>query len=222
MAENRQERNALLVGATGLIGGLLLERLLMSSRYKSVITLTRRPLSVTHSKLKNLVVDFDHLKENTPEFTCDDVFLCLGTTLKKAGSKAAFRHVDYELTLACAKLALDRGCSRAFLISSVGADPKNRSFYLKVKGEIEAELSKLPFQALHIFRPSFLIGKRTENRPLERIFHPLMQSISPLMKAGLEKFRPIEAETVTHAILKATESESIRTRIYSFKDMKPR
>ncbi len=131
------QRKALLAGATGLIGGHVLDLLLADPAYGEVIALVRRPLDVEHDKLTGLVVDFDRLDEMPDPPAADDVFCCLGSTMKKAGSKAAFRKVDHDYVVATARLGLAGGARRFLLVSAVGAGASSRNFYSRVKGEAE-------------------------------------------------------------------------------------
>ena len=193
-------RTALIAGASGLVGGQCLRLLLESNRYQRVVALTRRVLPVAHAKLSGEVVDFVHLDKVEK---ADDVFCALGTTMRQAGSQEAFRNVDFDHSKRLAELALAAGAKRFVLVSAVGADPGSRSFYLRVKGELEAALSTLPFEALHIFRPSLLVGARTERRPGEALTIIAAQIVEFTLVGKMRRYRPIAAETVAAAMLAA-------------------
>ena len=170
-------RTALIVGGSGLVGRFCLQALLEDPAYGSVISLARRELPIpANPKRVQKVLPFETLAAlDLPPM--DDVFCALGTTIRKAGSQQAFRCVDYDLPLAVADHALKFGARQFVLVSSIGADARSKNFYLRTKGELEDMLRRLPFKALHIFRPSFLIGKREESRLGESIAIPLAKAL---------------------------------------------
>src|SRR6266404_4453976 len=157
---------ALIVGATGLIGGYCLKTLLARGDYQSVIALTRRKLGAQDPRLVEMRVDFDKLDEIDP-FPAADVFCALGTTIRRAGSQHAFLKVDFEYARNVAARSSAAGAKQFVLVSSVGADPKSGNFYLRVKAELEKAIGALPFESVHFFRPSLLTGKRAEWRLTE-------------------------------------------------------
>ncbi len=196
-------RIALLAGGTGLVGGACLRALLQHPEYEKVYLLTRRNVpGLTHPKLSQCVVDF-----NAPEGlklpASTDVFCALGTTIRKAGSQQAFRHVDFEIPLAIARLSLQTGARNFALCSSVGADPASRNFYLRTKGELEQALRALPFQGLRIFRPSILVGDRPESRPGEFLGAAVGRILRFIMLGPLRRYRPVAAEEVGRAMVAA-------------------
>jgi uncharacterized protein YbjT (DUF2867 family) len=151
-------RNVLIAGSSGFIGGLLLRRVLAEPGVARVACLVRRPLGAAAGKARSVVTDF-----SAPPEDLDDayhaVFLCLGPTAKRAGSPAEFHRVEHDLTVTVARWAAERGAYLCAYVSSVGADPRSRNFYLRTKGETEASLAAIGFTALHCFRPSFLTGR---------------------------------------------------------------
>jgi uncharacterized protein YbjT (DUF2867 family) len=199
------QRTALLVGATGLIGDGLLELLLEDEYYDKVIVLARRRLTFDYPTLVQHIVDFNALEVSASLVQANDVFCCLGTTIKKAGSREAFRKVDYEYPLKIAELAAAQGAEQFLMVTALGADPNSRIFYSRVKGETEQAISRLPFRAIHIFRPSILIGDRRESRPGERIGIAAMKFFSFLMVGSWRKYRPIRAELVARAMIAAAK-----------------
>ena len=198
-AEASPSRTALVVGATGLVGGLLLRRLLDAGRHASVAAAVRRPLGFAHPRLKEVLVDFEQAEPGAWP-AADDAFCCLGTTRARAGSPEAFRRVDFDYALASARLSLERGASQFLLVTAVGADPGSPFLYPRTKGELEAAVSALPFKAVHIFRPSMLLGERLERRRAERAGQALMKAAAPLMLGPLRKYRPIEARDLAWAL----------------------
>ena len=197
------ERIALLAGATGLVGGHCLDRLLTEPAYTRVITLGRRPLDRADPKLEQRVVALDRLGTAGVEFPrATDVFCCLGTTMKQAGSEAAFRQVDFTFIVSLASLALGAGAKQFLLVSSLGANPTSRIFYSRVKGETEAAVTALPFEGRQVFRPSILIGERREHRAGESIGAAVMRGTAFAMVGPMRKYRPIAAATVAEAMVR--------------------
>jgi len=192
-----ENRTALVAGSTGLIGSQLLELLLADSSYSKVIALSRKPLSITNSKLENRVVEANQLM-NHPELKADDVFCCLGTTIKQARTQEAFRKVDFDYPLELANILKANGASQFFLVSALGADKNSRIFYNRVKGEVEEAISMVGYFALHIFRPSLLIGPRKEARSGEdaaKLFYKLFGFLIP------DKYKGIESIKVARAMI---------------------
>lgn len=198
-------RSALLLGATGLVGGHCLALLLAHPAWSRVVVLGRRTLPREHPKLEQHVVDFDQLDSHTECFGAEDVFCCLGTTIKQAGSEEAFRRVDFGYVTQAARVASTRGAEQFGLVSALGADADSRVFYNRVKGEAEDAVRALPFQSVHILRPSLLLGKRKEFRLGERIAEAATRPIRPLMRGPLRRFRPIPARAVAAALVRLAE-----------------
>lgn len=207
-------RSALLVGATGLIGTHCLDLLLDDDEYHTVTTLGRRPLGRTHPKLTHHVVDFDALEDHEEVIAGQDVFCCLGTTMKNAGSEAAFRKVDFEYPLAVGHHALANGAEQYLLISSLGASPDARVFYSRVKGQIEQAIVALGYEGTYIFRPSLLLGDRKESRLGEQISELALRVLKPLLIGGLRKYRGIEARAVAGAMIDLAKQQPGGHQIY--------
>lgn len=200
-------RVALVAGGSGLVGSALLPLLLGAPEYARVHALSRRALPLEHGRLANRVVRFDApLEPQLKGLKCQDAFCCLGTTLRAAGSPAAFRRVDHDLVVAYARAALAFGAERFVLVSSVGADPDARNLYLSVKGDAEVAVEALRFRSLQIMQPSLLQGVRRERRPLELIAQPLLLLIAPLLLGPWSRYRPISAADVAAAMLAAARS----------------
>ncbi len=198
-------RTALLLGATGLVGGELLSLLLADGEYHQVTVLVRRNLSVTNPKLVQRLVDFDNLAKAADAFGTDDVFCCLGTTIKKAGSQDAFRKVDYTYPLESARLAVRQGAKQFLLITALGANARSAIFYNRVKGEVEEAVGQLPLNGFHVFRPSLLLGDRQESRLGEKIASAVMGPMDFLLAGPLKKYRGIHARTVAQAMLRTAK-----------------
>jgi uncharacterized protein YbjT (DUF2867 family) len=191
-------KTALLAGATGLVGSFVLEELLRDSRYATVVALTRRPLAVRHTKLQNIITDFDRLDEQAGQLKADDVYCCLGTTIRKAGSRQAFCTVDHHYPLRLARLTLSQGATCFLLVSALGANPASRIFYNRVKGQAEEDLKKVGFTTLHIFRPSLLLGPRQEPRPGEDAAKWVYKIFGALIP---RRYKAIHARAVAKAML---------------------
>ena len=192
---------ALVAGATGLVGGECLSRLLADARYGRVWALARRPLP-EHPRLTTLPADYESLAPLPLELEGGDVFCCLGTTIGKAGSAEAFRRVDYDYVLALARRAAERRARTFLLVSSSGANAGSRLLYPRVKGEAERDVAALPFRSVRLLRPSLLLGKRAESRPAEALGRAMAPLLSRLMIGPLKKYRPIEADVVARAMLR--------------------
>lgn len=196
-------KSALLVGASGLVGGHCLQFLLEESSYTRVVVLVRRPLSIAHDKLVQHVVDFSEMETLGEYLTADDVYCCLGTTIKKAGTQEAFRKVDFDYPIKIAALAQHCGAAQFLLISSLGADPHSRIFYNRVKGEVA--IQKILFTAFHVFRPSLLLGERTEHRAGEKAGAFIMSGLKYALAGPLKKYRAIQARDVAKAMVRVAQ-----------------
>jgi uncharacterized protein YbjT (DUF2867 family) len=212
-------RIALLAGATGLVGGHLLQDLLDSADHARVYAVTRRPLGREHPRLANRIVQFDRLESQLKGTVCTEAYCCLGTTIADAGSQEAFRQVDLEYVLAFARAARAAQAQRFVVLSSVGADPGAKNFYLRVKGEMEQAVSALGFPALDILQPSLLLGWRRQMRPLELAGRLFMPAINPFLVGVRENWRGISARTVARAMLAAARSSRRGTYRYTYAAM---
>lgn len=199
-------RTALVIGSTGLIGGFAVAGLLASSRYSHVKVFVRRRLDIEHHKLEQHLVDFDKPEDYAHLVKGDDLFCCIGTTMKNAGSKEAFYKVDHTYAVSFAKMAARNGVSQLLLISSLGAASRSSNFYLKVKGEVEDAVKELGFSSLVIFRPSMLLGPRREFRLGEMIGKIFMRAFFIFFIGTLRKYRAIHAETVALAMVQVALS----------------
>jgi uncharacterized protein YbjT (DUF2867 family) len=189
-------RIALLAGATGLVGRELLPLLLDDSEIAEVVVLSRRALATPHPKLQQGIVAFDMLEDFVLP-PVDDVYCCLGTTMRQAGSREAFREVDLVYPVTIARMAMAAGATRCYFVSAMGADAGSRVFYNRTKGELERELMRLELRTVYAFRPSLLVGDRPEFRAGERIALALARPLSFLLPP---KVRPVAAADVARAM----------------------
>jgi uncharacterized protein YbjT (DUF2867 family) len=205
-------RDLLLAGATGLVGGLVLRRLLSTRSFDgTVYAPVRRAPEVAHPRLVPLQTDFApgsgdlQLAREIEKRAARPLHAyvsCLGTTIRTAGSREAFIAVDRELVLRLAQLAYEHGARHAILVSSVGASRQSGNFYLRVKGEVEDAMARIGFARLDLIQPGLLLGPRAERRPAERLFQAMAPAINALMLGGLQRYRSIPADEVAAAIVK--------------------
>jgi len=197
----RNDRTALIAGASGLVGRELIATLLADPRYGAVLSIGRRNQSIEHPKLKQLIVDFRAIPTLPP---VEDVFIALGTTLKVAGSQASMRAVDVDAVVAAASAAKAAGAQRLGVVSSMGANAKSRMFYIRIKGEMEEALEQLGFVQTVIAQPSQLSGPRETlgqpDRIAERVALIAMRLVRPLIPAN---YQPIAAKDVAAALVAA-------------------
>ncbi|MCA1764271.1 MAG: NAD(P)H-binding protein [Cryomorphaceae bacterium] len=199
---------AAVAGGTGLIGSYLLKALNKDRDVQSVIALSRSE-HTDFEKVKWRNADLGVVEDIADQIKgCKTAFCCLGTTMKKAGSKDAFRTVDKSYVLNFARAAQKAGINCFAVVSAIGADPNSSVFYNKVKGETEEELKKMGFDQLVIAQPSILLGARKEKRFGEKVGQILMQAVSPLLVGSLKKYKPIRSKDVANAILKSSKNPS--------------
>lgn len=196
----KSRKTALLIGATGLVGRAVLNILKQHPAYEQVIVFTRRPIGVKDPKVKVQVIDFEQLISQEPLFCGDDLFLCLGTTMRQAGTRAAFVKVDLTYNLIICRMAAANKVSQLILLSAVGAKVDSTFFYNRVKGALEDEIKSLPFWAIHILQPATLLGERETTRPMELVAGKLSYWIDKsFFKLG--KYKPVDASQVAQAMV---------------------
>lgn len=194
--------HATIIGATGLIGGHLLELLLDDPSFTTVRILIRRPLEINHPKLEKKLVDFSDLESLRLALEGTDVIFCtIGTTIKKMkGDKEAYRKIDYDIAVHAAQSGKANGCEKYVLVSAVGANSKSSNFYLKLKGEIEEAVQASGMNDVYILRPSLLLGNRKEFRLSEKLASWLMPLFAFILPA---RYRPVKASEVAKAMINA-------------------
>lgn len=202
------ERIALIVGATGLIGGECVRQALSLGIYSEVIVFGRRKLSLAHSRLTQIVGPLSDAKELLKGCKAQDVFCCLGTTIKKAKTKSNFKTVDYQYPVEIAEIMRNNGAEHFCVVSAAGANPQSYFFYNRVKGELEKSLESLGYPYLTIMRPSLLTGDREEYRLGESVSAAVGALIKPLMKGALLEVSPVEAQKVAQVMV--NEAEKIK------------
>jgi uncharacterized protein YbjT (DUF2867 family) len=206
-------RTALVLGATGLVGGLCVELLLEDPAWSRVAVVARRPSGRRHLRLAEVVADFERLDEHADAFAVDAVFCCLGTTIRKAGSREAFLRVDHDYPVAAARLASGRGARRFLLVTALGANAGSRVFYNRVKGEVERDVAALPFEGVALLRPSLILGPRAERRTAEALAQRLAPLAAPLLAGPLRKYRAVDAAAVARAMVRLARDGFRGTRV---------
>ncbi|MDT8861913.1 NAD-dependent epimerase/dehydratase family protein [Alkalihalobacillus sp. MEB130] len=203
------QKTALVIGATGLIGRSLVSKLIERNEYKRIYVFVRKEVEYHDEKIIVHVRLFEHVSSD--DFpVVDDVFCCIGTTMKKAKTKEAFKQVDYEFPLQFAKEALAKGATQFLVISSIGASSRSSFFYSRVKGEMEKEVMKLAYSHIHIFRPSLLLGQRSEIRVGEKMGEWGAKLAKPILRGKWAKYGAISGETVAEAMIHAALTPSKR------------
>ena len=208
------QKTALLAGATGLIGSQLLPLLLASERYDKVIVVGRKSVPTIHPKLVQVITELDKLEDARLKLIADDVYCCLGTTMARAGSQTAFFKVDFSYVVQLAALAAGNFAAQFLVVSSMGADAESRVYYSRVKGEMEAAVRQAPFRAVHIFRPSLLLGERAAPRLGERLGAVVLGALRPLLRGPLRKYRPVAGAAVAAAMLRAAREDGSGVQVH--------
>ncbi len=205
---------AILCGGTGLIGSHIVHYLLSNNAYSKIVHLGRKKLAVESDKLVQYTVDFGQYVSYAPLLKGHDLYICLGTTMAKAGDKESFKKVDYTYVMNIAKAALDNGVNQILLVSSVGANPNSRIFYNQVKGELERDISKLNFWSVHIFQPSILLGERPESRFGESVAKVIGKGLDFVLGGLLTKYKPVEADVVAKAMVNVAQKLEPGIHVY--------
>ena len=188
-------------------------QLMADKRYTGIKVFGRRDPGVTSEKLVSRIVDISEIKSYSSEITGDELYICLGTTIKKAGSVEAMEHADRDVPSEIAKTARDNGVSSIAVVSSIGADSASRNYYLRIKGEMETEIAGNGFGRTVIVRPSMLLGKRNEFRFGEEVGKGLMKTLRFLFVGRLRKYRGIEAADVAASMIRLLNTSPKPDRI---------
>jgi uncharacterized protein YbjT (DUF2867 family) len=205
-------KTALIAGSTGLIGNHLLRLLLDAKEYHVVKAITRRDPGIKHQKLQIITADFKSLIDSEPHLKADDVFCCIGTTMKAAGSKDAFEEIDLKYPSLLATLSSAHGARHFGLVSALGADKSSSFYYNQVKARAEEAIGNIPFPSIHIYRPSLLLGDRSEIRPAEEAAKVVYKVLNFMIPA---KYKGIEAAAVANAMFHFAQREDTGTHIHA-------
>lgn len=203
-------RTALIFGSTGLIGNLLLEELINSEMYQAVKIFVRQATGISEPKVEEIVTDFSNPELISAKVTGDDLFICLGTTIRKAGSVAGMEKIDRDLPVNIAEMACKKEVKRIAVVSSIGADVNARNYYLRIKGEMEKGIMAMNFENIAVVRPSMLLGERNERRAGEMVGKVMMMTFSPLLAGKLKKYRAIHGRDVARAMISILKNEQVK------------
>jgi uncharacterized protein YbjT (DUF2867 family) len=204
-----ETRTAIVFGATGLVGSSLIGELCNSEIYGLIRVFVRnKTVFSENEKIKEYIINFSHLKDYAELIKGDDLFICLGTTIKKAGSVRRMEEIDCELPLEIAALASVNSVEKVAVVSSLGADSRSSNYYLRIKGEMEKGLMKLNFRTIIILRPSILLGERAEKRTGEEIGKAFMKFSAMFLVGRLAKYRGIDGGKVARAMVRAINEKS--------------
>jgi uncharacterized protein YbjT (DUF2867 family) len=213
------KKTLLLLGATGLVGGECLKRLISDDHYRRIVVLTRSAISEAFrkAKIEHHVINFDRIGEHKSLLKADHVLCALGSTIKKAGTKDQFYKVDFTYVYDIARVSAEQGAEHFLLVSSMGANPESRIFYNRVKGELEEAVQQLPFRSISIFRPSLILGNRKESRFYEEISKWAAGIFSFAIP---EKYQPIDAADIACAMLQTARANRPGEQIFESDEIK--
>lgn len=212
---------AIVIGATGLTGGLLLKQLLQDDAFTHIKLVLRRPVELQHPRLEQVIIDFeDEMAFKNAISHADILFCCVGTTQKKVkGDRTAYRKVDFDIPVKAARFCVDHHIHKYIMVSAVSANADSRNFYLQLKGEAEETIMAMRIDSIHIMRPSILLGSRNESRLGEAIAKGLMQFISFFLFGNMAKYRAIHAADVAAAMRAAAKNPSKEKLIYNYREI---
>jgi uncharacterized protein YbjT (DUF2867 family) len=211
-------QTAVVIGASGLVGSHVVQQLLADDAFNKVRVLVRKPLAIQHPKLEQQIADFSNYNEYQTKLGKGDcIFCCIGTTNAKVkGNKALYRTIDFDIPVNAARFGSEAGFKHYLLVSAMGANSSSRIFYSRLKGEVEEVIGTFPYQSFHVFRPSFLLGKRTEQRLGESIGKAISKLFSFLIPSN---YKPIEAATVAKAMVTAAKQQKSGFAVHNYREM---
>ena len=217
MQEQNSKRTALVVGATGVVGSYCVEYLASDNNYDKVILLLRRKLEINSKKVIQHVIDFDNIQQYHSIIKADDIFCCIGTTAKKVKDKKEYYKIDVTYPYEIGKIALENHAKQYLIVTAVGANSRSSSYYLKFKGQVEELLIDLHYPVSHFFRPSLIIGNRSEFRIFEKLFIGITKLTSLLMVGKLRKYKPLHGWQIAKSMVKnaKTLKEGVFVHHYS-------
>ena len=208
-------KTAIILGATGLTGNVLLHKLLESSDYKLITLFTRSSCGIVHPKIKEHIVDLFELEKYGEHFNADVVFCCIGTTKAKTPNQETYLKIDYGIPFAAAKLCVENNINTFVVISALGANKNSKIFYNRIKGEMEAAVLNLGIENAYVLQPSLIGGKRKEYRFGELIGKYLMIILNPLFKGRLKKYQSINPKTIASCMMWLANNKYNSSRIES-------
>lgn len=213
-------KKAIIFGASGFVGGFLVDKLLASDYYNEVLVVVRKPILRQHPKLKIIIADFDTLNTHQKALIANDVFIALGTTKKKTPNEQQYYKIDHDYPVLAAKYCLQNGASNVLLVSAVGANSSSSIFYTRTKGDVERDIIALNYENTHIFRPSMIMGSRAENRPTEKMLLSFWGGLNFLFFGKMHKYRGINAEEIAIAMVNAANLKTEKLSFYHWDEIK--
>lgn len=208
-------KTAIILGATGLTGSTLLQKLLKDDRYSKIKLFSRSPIGVKNDKIEEHLVDLFELEKYETEFTADEVFCCIGTTQAKTPDDDTYHRIDYGIPVEAARLAKKNNIGTFIVISALGADVESKFFYNRTKGEMERDVIAQNVPHTYIFQPSLIGGKREEKRPFEAAWKKVMTVGNHLLVGPLKKYRSIHPDTIADAMIYVANNKYAAVKIES-------
>ena len=208
-------KSAIILGATGLTGSILLKKLLQDDRYAKIILFSRKTVGFEHPKMEEHLIDLFELENHQEKFRADEVFCCIGSTQKKTPQKKVYRQVDYGIPVKAAKLCKNNNIATFVVVSALGANSSSKFFYNRIKGEMERDVSKQNIKNTYFLRPSLIGGERKEKRPFEFFWKQLMKTTDFLMFGPMKKFRSIHPEKIAKTMVRVANQAYAKTVIKS-------
>jgi uncharacterized protein YbjT (DUF2867 family) len=200
-------KTAIIIGATGFTGSLVLEQLLANSDYEKIKLFSRSSSGIKQTKVEEYIVDLLKLENSKSDFTADEVYCCIGTTKKKTPDQEKYKAIDFGIPAATAKLCSENGIEVMAVVSAIGANPKSKIFYNRTKGEMEEAVKSAGIPRTYILRPSFIGGNRKEKRAGEKIALAIFNFLKPLFFGGLKKYAVIEASAIAKRMIQLANSK---------------
>ena len=214
------KKTAIILGATGLTGGILLQKLIEDDRYEHIKLFSRSKIEGAVDKVSQYVGNLLKLEQFEADFTADEVYCCIGTTTKKTPDKDLYRHIDYGIPVSAAKLSKVNNCNTFIILSSMGANPKSAVFYNKTKGEMERDVLQQDIKNTFVLRPSLIGGERKERRPLEKMALTVFKVIQPLFIGRFTPYKIIEPKQIAQAMINLANNTSHAEVIITSNDIK--
>ena len=205
------DKTAIILGATGLTGNLLLEQLIADKNYSKIKLFSRNSVDVTSYKIEEFIIDLLALEDSTKDFVADEVFCCIGTTAAKTKDKKLYKAIDYGIPVTAAKIAKENGIATFIVMSSMGADINSSVFYNRTKGEMERDVLKQRINNTYVLRPSLIGGNRNEFRLGEKMGQGIMRVFNPLLVGSLEKYKMIHPEKIATCMRILANTKPIET-----------
>lgn len=212
-------KKAIVFGASGFIGRFLIDELLKNPAYEQITIVVRKDPGISHPKLKTVIGDYQSLPSLKENIVGDEVFIALGTTKQNTPDQQDYYRIDHDYPVLATKLAKENGVKSVLIVSAVGANAASSVFYLRMKGETERDIIALDLDHTYIFRPSMLMGNRTEKRTLEKALIKLFAVINPIFVGSMSKYRGIEGKDVARAMINAAAHQKEKVNTYHWKEM---